>query len=191
MYVYINWEHGCFSHTHHGPLLITVLSFRMILYVNGLNSCYRIVQQPSYKEKAWETHRYRHMHRTRTESFCFQLTECCLCLRTASWRRVGEWRKRSTHYSFRHYIRTIRESTRVGLDVVAKKKLLPQLVYIFKTIYERQLHEVKEIFSMDSRGLPLKFYFSMYTVISCTPLCRRSSRSENEFPWHNYATTWL
>jgi len=40
---------------------------------------------------------------------------------------------------------------------------------------------------MDSHGLPLKFYFSMYTVISCTPLCR-SNRSENVFPWHNYAT---
>jgi len=76
----------------------------------------------------------------------------------------------------------------VGLDVLAKKKFHPLLLFIFlKKIYKRQLHEVKEIFSMDSHGLPLKFYFSMYTVISCTPLCR-SNRSENVFPWHNYAT---
>jgi hypothetical protein len=33
-----------------------------------------------------------------------------------------------------------------------KKNPSPISVYILRTIYERQLHEVKEIFSMGSRG---------------------------------------
>ena len=144
----------------------------MILYVNGLNSRYRMEQQPSYKEKAWETHGYRKMHRTRTVPFCFQLTEFCWCLKTASWRRIGECRK--LHFINKNYKRKHQtRSERCG----QKKIPSPTSVYIFKTIYERQLHEDKVIFSMDSRGLPLQFYLPMYSVISCIPLCRKSNRS--------------
>ena len=96
------------------------------------------------------------MRRTRTETFCLQLTERCLCLKTASRRRTGEWKKRSTHYSFRHHInknykrKHHSRSGRCGQEKIPS----PTSVYILKTIYERQYHEVKEIFSMDSGGLP-------------------------------------